>query len=219
MKRRIQIGMLAAMATALVAGPHEAAPPRQTATKMSAARAPERPRRGRPRKFSRPSRAVTLTLPEDVIAALQGIDGDLSRAVVRVVQSVAPSASRATVEVATCGDQTVIVVPCSPVLKARTGVELVPLADGGALIAFDERVSVPELELRVGDALADPAIDPRDRPMFEQLAEILRQGRQADGIVLREHRILVVQRTSRGDEGTATRSPRSGRTMPRRSVA
>ena len=39
-------------------------------------------RRGRPRKFVRPSRAVTVTLPDDVIAALQGVDVDLSRAVV-----------------------------------------------------------------------------------------------------------------------------------------
>ena len=43
-------------------------------------------RRGRPRKFSRPSRAITLTLPEDTIAALRAVDRDLSRAVVRVVQ-------------------------------------------------------------------------------------------------------------------------------------
>src|SRR5436190_99669 len=33
-----------------------------------------RPRRGRPRKFTAPSRAVTLTLPETVLAALEGLD-------------------------------------------------------------------------------------------------------------------------------------------------
>ena len=218
MKRRIKIGMLATMAAALVAGPNEAATSRQSATKMYAARTPERPRRGRPRKFSRPSRAVTLTLPEDVIAALQTIDGDLSRAVVRMAQAAALPAAPARVEVTTCGDQTVIVVPCSPLLKARTGVDLVPLADGGALIAFDDRVSVAELELRVGDALADPAIDGRDRPMFEQLAEILRQARQADGIVLREHRILVVRRSTLREEGARARTARPGR-LPRTSVA
>jgi len=38
-------------------------------------------RRGRPRKFSRPARAVTLTLPEDTIATLRGIDRDLGRTV------------------------------------------------------------------------------------------------------------------------------------------
>ena len=43
-------------------------------------------RRGPPRKFGRPSQPVTLTLPDDVIAALLGIDADLSRAIVRVTQ-------------------------------------------------------------------------------------------------------------------------------------
>ncbi len=44
-------------------------------------------RRGRPRKFMVPSRAVTLTLPETVIAALEDVDHELSRAVVRIAQS------------------------------------------------------------------------------------------------------------------------------------
>ena len=39
---------------------------------------------GRPRKFGRPSRAVTLTLPDDVIATLETIDKDLSQAIVRM---------------------------------------------------------------------------------------------------------------------------------------
>jgi hypothetical protein len=43
-------------------------------------------KRGRPRKFLAPSRAVTLTLPEDVIAALEAVDHDLSRAIVGVAQ-------------------------------------------------------------------------------------------------------------------------------------
>ena len=41
-----------------------------------------RRRRGRPRKFAAPSRAVTLTLPESVIASLTRIDRDISRAIV-----------------------------------------------------------------------------------------------------------------------------------------
>ena len=45
-----------------------------------------RSRRGRPQKFGRPSRALTLTLPEDVIAALISINDDVSRAVVGLVQ-------------------------------------------------------------------------------------------------------------------------------------
>ena len=41
---------------------------------------------GRPHKFGRPSRAVTVTLPEDVIGRLSAIDVDLGRAIVAVVQ-------------------------------------------------------------------------------------------------------------------------------------
>ena len=41
-------------------------------------------RRGRPHKFSRPARTVTVTLPDDVIEALGQIDADLSRAIVRL---------------------------------------------------------------------------------------------------------------------------------------
>ena len=44
------------------------------------------PRRGRPRKFAEPSRAVTLTLPEHIIDELGKVDADISRAIVRVTE-------------------------------------------------------------------------------------------------------------------------------------
>src|SRR5688572_29153579 len=106
-------------------------------------------RRGRPRKFGRPSRAVTLTLPEDVIATLQGIDPDLSRAVVRAMQTLAPREPAAPAELASYGNRSVILVPPSRVLRERTGVELVPLSDGRALISMDDRHSMPKLELQL----------------------------------------------------------------------
>ena len=52
------------------------------------------PRRGRPRKFSGPSRPVTLTLPVATIEALAAVDSDLSRAIVRVVQAKVRGAMR-----------------------------------------------------------------------------------------------------------------------------
>jgi hypothetical protein len=188
-------GLLAAMAaTALVALPPEAVTARPAPTKRLTSRGPERPRRGRPRKFARPSRAITLTLPEDVIAALQAIDGDISRAVVRATGAVVPEAPRTLAEITARGEQRVIIVPHNPLLKERIGVELVPMADGGALISLGAHVTLPEIELRIVDALADPALPASDRQMLESLAEILRQARQADGIVLREQRILVVEK-------------------------
>ena len=41
---------------------------------------------GRPSKYGRPSRAVTVTLPEDVLDGLEAIDADLGRAIVRLAE-------------------------------------------------------------------------------------------------------------------------------------
>ena len=128
---------------------------------------PQEPRRGRPQKFSRPSRSVTLTLPDDVIGVLRTIDSDLSRAVVRVVTPLERHAPRATAELVTFGDRGVIIVPPNRSFKERIGVELFALPDGRALILFDDQLSIAEFELRLGDAIADPAIDAPTKPCFK----------------------------------------------------
>jgi hypothetical protein len=151
-------------------------------------------RRGRPRKFGRPSRAVTLTLPEDVIATLQAIDADLSRAVVRAMEPLTPREPASPAELASYGNRSVILVPPSKVLRERTGVELIPLSDGRALISMDDRHSLPELELQLTDALADTALDAESRQLFGALVGILRAARQDDGVEVRQQQIIILQR-------------------------
>ena len=151
-------------------------------------------RRGRPRKFGRPSRAVTLTLPEDVIASLQAIDTDLSRAVVRAMEPLAPREPASPAELASYGNRSVILVPPSRVLRERTGVELVPLSDGRALISMDDRHSIPKLELQLTDALSDPMLDRDNRELFEALVAILRTARQDDLVEVRQQQIIILQR-------------------------
>src|SRR5512136_682856 len=107
------------------------------------------PRRGRPRKFLGKSRAVTLTLPEDVIAALTALDHDLSRAVVRVAQPEMRKRPHPPAELAIFGRRAVIVVNPTRTLEERTGMTLVPLSDGRALISFDESTTVDRLELTI----------------------------------------------------------------------
>src|SRR6185436_14943131 len=100
--------VMMALATApLAANGHRPAPMvRYAAKAIRGAR-----RRGRPKKFNRPSRAVTLTLPDDVLAALHAIDSDLSRAVVRAAQPFIPETPRPAAELTMFGDRAVIVVP------------------------------------------------------------------------------------------------------------
>jgi hypothetical protein len=204
--KKLQMGAIAAaLATTLVTSPVGHVPSsasalgRRFASKVSVVG-----RRGRPRKFSRPSRGVTLTLPTDVIAALEEIDTDLSVAVVRLAQRMLPENQNARAELINYGGRAIIIVPRSQLLKDRTGVELVPITDGRALMAFDNKLSVSQLELRIGDALADPAIEGGDRAMFEGLAEILKDARRSARVEVRQRNIIVLQTTRQmGDNGSA----------------
>ena len=152
-------------------------------------------RRGRPRKFVRPSRAVTVTLPDDVIAALQTVNPDLSRAVASIVQPHVASDASPIAELIGDDAGTVIVVPPNRALRERAGVELVPLPDGRALIAFDDTLSTSHIELRLADAMADPDLTGEDRAVFVELADILRRARRLGEQSLQQRNIIVLRRT------------------------
>jgi hypothetical protein len=154
------------------------------------------PRRGRPRKFSGPSRPVTLTLPVETIEALTALDSDLSRAVVRVAQSDVRR-RHAGAELATFGRRAVIIVNASRALERRVGVDLVPLPDGRALISFEETTSPDTLELRIEDALEDPVLSRADRETFEAILEILKTARRSGEVALLRRNIIVLEGRSR----------------------
>ena len=157
------------------------------------------PRRGRPPKFGRPARTVTLTLPEDVIAALSEVDPDLSRAAVRLL---APAAHDVVpfppAELSQFRDSAVIIVKPVPALETIEGVGLVPLPDGRALLSLDPAMTVHEFELKLRDLLDDEgaALLPRERSVLVSVSEILRSARKAKKITIRQRSIIVLQSTS-----------------------
>ena len=155
------------------------------------------PRRGRPRKFMQPSRAVTLTLPENVIAALGAVDHDLSRAVVRVSQREMTKRPHPPAELAAFGRFAVIVVNPTRTLEQRTGVLLVPLSDGRALISFDETMTAARLELKIEDELEDRALPPEDALVFASIRELLRETRRSKSVSLTQRNIIVLEFTGR----------------------
>jgi CRP-like cAMP-binding protein len=158
------------------------------------------PRRGRPRKFSGPSRPVTLTLPVETIEALTALDSDLSRAVVRIAQ---PDVRRrhAAAELATFGRRAVIIVNASRALERRVGVDLVPLPDGRALISFEETTTPDALELRIEDALEDPGLSRADRDTFEAILEILKTARRSGEVALLRRNIIILEGRKRPRSG------------------
>ena len=151
------------------------------------------PRRGRPRKFSRPSRSVTLTLPEHVLEALEGIDHDLSRAVVRLSQPELAKQPHPPAELVTFGQRAVIVVNPTRTLEQRTGVLLIPLSDGRALISFDESMTTARLELEIQDALDGPELPAEDTEIFERIRDLLKDARRSSTVALRQQYIMVLE--------------------------
>src|SRR4029079_11803361 len=116
---------------------------------------PSGPARGRPRKYGRPSHAVTVTLPDDVIARLGLVDPDLGRAIVALADRGAASRPHVIrpAELASYGRSAVIGVSPIKALTRLAGVQLVPLGSGRSLISLDGPHAIPQLELDVRDAL------------------------------------------------------------------
>jgi hypothetical protein len=152
-----------------------------------------RRRRGRPRKFAAPSKAVTLTLPESVLQLLATIDPDPSLAIVQLTKRRAPAQTRSAAELNVFGKRAVITIRPTRLLEQQLGLELVPLPDGRALIAFDRPTTVAELELMLYDALQDRSLTDQDRTVFEGIAKILTDARRADDVTLLNRSIIVLE--------------------------
>jgi hypothetical protein len=151
--------------------------------------------RGRPRKYGRASRAITLTLPEDVLTRLRGFDTDLGRAVVAIVEGSTKSRVRTIgpAEIAHYGKHAVIVVTPVKALKRLPGVQLVPIGNGRCLISLEPSHSIPRLELDIRDVLARDGAKPAERETLEAVAEILRGARVSHNITLEQRTIIVLE--------------------------
>jgi hypothetical protein len=163
---------------------------------MTASSTPGSPARGRPRKYGRPARAITLTLPEDVLAQLRAVDTDLGRAIVKIVEreparrrvpAISPAA------IARYGRHAVIVVPPVKPLKRLPGVQLVPMGNGRCLISLDPRHSVAQLEIDIRDALARGGMTSLERETLEAIAGILRDARISHLATPEERTIIVLE--------------------------
>jgi hypothetical protein len=149
---------------------------------------------GRPRKFGRPSRAVTVTLPEDVLTRLGGLDTDLGRAIVTLVERKAARVRTVEpAEIASYGNHAVIVVTPVNALKRIAGVQLVPIGNGRAMISLERTHSIPEFELGLGDALARHDVSELERQTLGAIADILKQTRRSRRVILEQRTIIVLE--------------------------
>ena len=135
-----------------------------------------------------------------MIDALERVDRDLSRAVVRVTQPEIRKAPHAAAELSTFGSRAVIVVNPTRTLERLVGVVLVPLTDGRALISFDESMTPARLELKIEDALEDETLPDRDAEILRSIRELLKDARRSPTIRLAQRNIIVLERNGRKDQ-------------------
>lgn len=154
---------------------------------------------------------MTLTLPEHVIAALETIDADLSRAIVRLTQPEVAKRPHPPAELAVYGTRAVIVVNPTRTLEQHTGVHLIPLPDGRALISFDAPLTIADLELMIDDAIDDHRLSSSDQAVFNGIADLLRGARRSKTVRLQQRNIIVIEsrRVQRRPLGRSSRRPRS----------
>jgi len=154
----------------------------------------QRQGRGRPRKYGRPARAVTVTLPEDVLARLSALHADVGSAIVNLVEKGTPirAVPIRPAEVTRYGNRAVIIVTPSPTLRRLHGVQLVPVGNGRALISLSSSTSISSLELQVRDALERMAPRNREREGLKMLADILRRSRGSRELASEARTIIVL---------------------------
>ena len=150
---------------------------------------------GRPAKFAEPSRPVTMTLPDRVLARLVEIDGDRAKAVVKAVEAAlgAETAARGPVgELPVSPDESLLtVVRCRP-LDAIPWLTTVEIAPGRNLISLHDGIPVEKLEVALQDLLDAPdGASDADRRTLRTLLERVRAPRRSQAV--RTAQILVIR--------------------------
>ncbi len=157
---------------------------------------PYKPGPGRPRKYGRAARAVTVTLPEDVLHRLASVHTDLGRAIVTLAERTGQERAQSPrpAEIAKYGKHGIILVTPAKSLKRLSGVQLVPLDNGRALISLDYGYSIAHLELDIRDALESSAVASSERAVLETIGAILRDTRQSREFTANPRTIIVIER-------------------------
>lgn len=162
------------------------------------------PRRGRPPKFGRPGHAVSVTLPDDTLQALNRVDPDTGWAIVKLLQR-EPRNVKAErdpdVELARIGTRRSLIVVSRAVFRSLPGVNLIPLDDARAFLALEPGCGLSDLELAVIDRLSDGSVTTRERRALDALRTRLAAWRHDRHLRFHHRSIIVVEQISGNGRG------------------
>jgi hypothetical protein len=150
-------------------------------------------KRGRPKKFDEPSRAVTVTLPDSVIKGLAAIHEDRAMAIAEACQNnVFRGEHPISVEVVQAGPgRGLILVGTSKYLDRLDCMRLVRITPERHLITVKARTPIASVEIALRDLLDSiPLSDEWERKMVASLATLFRRTRQLK--VMHKEEILII---------------------------
>lgn len=161
-------------------------------------------KRGRPLKFGRPTKPLSLSLPDDVVDWLTGLDPDPAWAIVGLFEKARQRSSGKhgqQAELVQLPGKRGLILVAPDAFDGLEGVSVIRLSDGRGFLALEAGKGYADLELAVADQLDAPGIGPERRKSLAIIRQQLRDWRQA-GLKFESRSILVVDRQ---DVGTKTR--------------
>jgi len=147
---------------------------------------------GRPRKFSEPSRPITITLPATTLRQLQQIDSDRGRAIVKLAKNAAPeSAGQAGVEIVEISDDSgLVVIGPAPSLRKIDFLQLVEVAPARFLLALAPGHGFHQLEIALTDLMDDLPAENGERLLISRLLGHIRAFRKSEGVSMAQILLL-----------------------------
>lgn len=159
-------------------------------------------KRGRPLKFGRPTRPLSISLPDDVIQWLETLDPDPAWAIVGLFEKVRSrqpgTAPRASAELVQLPGKRALILVAPDVFDGLNGVSVIRLSDGRGFLALQPGKGYADLELAVVDMIDAVNISPERRKALVEIRRQLRDWRQS-GLVFEARSILVVEREAVGE--------------------
>jgi hypothetical protein len=159
-------------------------------------------KRGRPRKFDRPSRLITMTLPEDVIAVLRARDSDLAQAIVGLVGRDGRKSSKRidrapeVVNLVQIARGRFLITIDSRVVGRLPQCELVPFGRGTSFFALEPRRGLADLALAVVDRLDEPNVGANERAALIRVRRAIRTWMRDKSFSYETRAIVVIKRGS-----------------------
>lgn len=163
-------------------------------------------KRGRPLKFGRPTRPLSVSLPDDVIAWLETLDPDPAWAIVGLfekarLRQMSPS-PRVGAELVQLPGKRALILVSPDVFDGLAGVSVIRLSDGRGFLALQAGKGYADLELAVVDMIDAVDALPERRQALAEIRKQLRDWRQS-GLHFEPRSILVVEREEVGEKARA----------------